>query len=410
MTVISQLATIRLPLPCAKTGAALGVPNDGFASLVDLRPSREIGGESERPDVPDDDEERDDEAAAVMAAVPHLADAESEGGSAISGADSEIEMPAMPRRLAGAGPLRARAVGLADAAGPSADAATDDMSVQAGAATLGQDSRPAQADSKATLGQAPADPAEIKGDTASVDLEGLAKSPRQNDLPKHMTVANPADGGATLGGAQARGDAVSGAAAGSTILSQAQWTLDGVFDPQAMLTATGTDEAKMPDFADALADMLGEPSIMTGLAGSRVAGKDARTGLPPALRTNHPVPASDIGMRGGAAHLTLDGDEFGRIDIVVQRGDSGMTIVMRAERGESAELMRRNAEILHRELAEGGIGNARLDFSQGGSAGSGAREPGRVRDVEGGRHDPPPSAASPPCAVRNATDRVDLRL
>lgn len=80
----------------------------------------------------------------------------------------------------------------------------------------------------------------------------------------------------------------------------------------------------------------------------------------PARMPQSPLP--EITMRDGVAEARIEPDELGGIDIRVSREEGGLSLTIRAERPESAALMRRHADLLHRELAEGGVGKARIDF------------------------------------------------
>ncbi|AXC49186.1 flagellar hook-length control protein FliK [Paracoccus suum] len=177
------------------------------------------------------------------------------------------------------------------------------------------------------------------------------------------------------------------------------------------LSSASSPDAQLNDmhvFDAAVGDRHGEPASPPGVSG-QPSFRPTQVHAPLA-RAHHATPSPDIEMRDGAAHLTLEGDELGRIDIRVERGDAGIAIVMRAERGESAELMRRNADILHRELAESGIGNARLDFGQGGGPSPGMGGQSGERGTRGrpdGREAIRPENAK---QTRKVSDRVDLRL
>lgn len=62
--------------------------------------------------------------------------------------------------------------------------------------------------------------------------------------------------------------------------------------------------------------------------------------------------------------LRLDPPELGRVIITISQTESGMTAHVSAEKTDIAEFLRRNAEILERELTKSGLEGFSLEFSQ----------------------------------------------
>lgn len=115
-----------------------------------------------------------------------------------------------------------------------------------------------------------------------------------------------------------------------------------------------------------------------------------------------------ITMQGDSAEITLSPEELGGVRIAVLRDQGGLTITLTTERPETAELMRRHAELLQRELAAAGEEGARLDFASGGQ---GRFHAPQARRGEGGHAAPPADAAALPRAPHPAASgRLDMRL
>ena len=115
----------------------------------------------------------------------------------------------------------------------------------------------------------------------------------------------------------------------------------------------------------------------------------------------------------GSVEIKLSPEELGRVRMTVSPGDAEVTISVMAERGETLDLLRRNADILSAELRNAGFERLSLDFGQSMGSGSDANPssdqpgldpPDETADTQ---DTPEPSAPSHPLAD---TTRVDIRL
>lgn len=78
--------------------------------------------------------------------------------------------------------------------------------------------------------------------------------------------------------------------------------------------------------------------------------------------------------KDGTTELRLDPPELGRVRVTLRTGEHGLIAVVHAERLETMDLMRRHADILLRDLAEGGQTRVDLSFAQfQGGGGQGRR-------------------------------------
>jgi flagellar hook-length control protein FliK len=91
--------------------------------------------------------------------------------------------------------------------------------------------------------------------------------------------------------------------------------------------------------------------------------------ITPVTHSNAPQVASQIvaaisQSSGTTTEILLNPEELGRVRISLTNGEAGMTVNILAERGETAELMRRNIELLARELRDLGYENPSFTFGE----------------------------------------------
>lgn len=109
--------------------------------------------------------------------------------------------------------------------------------------------------------------------------------------------------------------------------------------------------------------------------------------------------------------LTLSPEELGRVRLSFVAADSGITVTVVAERGETLDLFRRHAEILEQEFREIGYSDVSFEFGQGAQQGDehdAAPQPilpGTAGLPEQAEHSPPPARLSLDSAAG-----LDLRL
>ncbi|SEA56233.1 flagellar hook-length control protein FliK [Rubrimonas cliftonensis] len=109
---------------------------------------------------------------------------------------------------------------------------------------------------------------------------------------------------------------------------------------------------------------------------------------------------------GDRVELRLDPPELGRVMIHMRIEDGALSAQITADRPETLDLMRRNADILQRELQAAGFGRADLDFS--GQRRQQAEAPiSMARDARDAEQS---ASAAPVAARRSPGDRLDIRL
>jgi hypothetical protein len=83
---------------------------------------------------------------------------------------------------------------------------------------------------------------------------------------------------------------------------------------------------------------------------------------PPVARQ---VAAAVAQAGSGDLEIRLDPPELGRVQIRLEAGEDGVRAVVLAERAETQELLRRNADQLARDLGAAGFARVSLDFAAG---------------------------------------------
>jgi flagellar hook-length control protein FliK len=104
------------------------------------------------------------------------------------------------------------------------------------------------------------------------------------------------------------------------------------------------------------------------------------------------VAVAIAGAEGDRIEIRLDPPELGRVRIAMRVVDGALSAVVLAERPEVADMLRRHAGDLERELAAAGYENVSLDFGSGGDDG------------------PDERAAAPLASVLSKGERVSLEI
>jgi hypothetical protein len=82
---------------------------------------------------------------------------------------------------------------------------------------------------------------------------------------------------------------------------------------------------------------------------------------PPAERQ---IAAAVIAAPNGRTDLVLDPKELGRVRVSLEGDESALVLTIQAERSETADLLRRNADILVQEFRDAGYENLTFSFSE----------------------------------------------
>jgi hypothetical protein len=143
-------------------------------------------------------------------------------------------------------------------------------------------------------------------------------------------------------------------------------------------------------------------------------GVTARSDAPPPAAGPQPVAqqvaAAVARASDGQVEIRLDPPELGRVQIRMETTDDGVRAVVLAERPETQDLLRRNADQLARDLGSAGFERVSLDFSAGGQAAA-RRDRAVMQCAAAGQgvstETPRPDAARPRLS---AAGGLDIRL
>ncbi|WP_168797823.1 flagellar hook-length control protein FliK [Aliishimia ponticola] len=123
-------------------------------------------------------------------------------------------------------------------------------------------------------------------------------------------------------------------------------------------------------------------------------------------------------MTDKTIEIALNPQELGKVRLSIATGETGVTLTVLAERPETIELMRRNADTLAQELADLGFEHIDLAFGQGDSAEShmdnnpDGQDSGAALDwSDDDMLNPAPAEAAPAARpIISADGRVDIRV
>lgn len=149
-----------------------------------------------------------------------------------------------------------------------------------------------------------------------------------------------------------------------------------------------------------------------GEGAAAVAGAAAAAPAAPATAASPPSVAGQVavaiaGADGERVEIRLDPPELGRVQIAIRVIDGALTAVVLAERPEVADMLRRHASDLERDLAAAGYEDVSLDFGEGHDEAPDERAapPAAAATAKGERL---PLEFLP--AARLADGRLDIRL
>jgi flagellar hook-length control protein FliK len=137
----------------------------------------------------------------------------------------------------------------------------------------------------------------------------------------------------------------------------------------------------------------------------------ATTALPRSYAPHvaHQIVTAIVQTSGATTEIALNPEELGRVRISVTAGDNGLTVAIIAERPETVDLMRRNIDLLTRELREMGYENPTFTF--GDQSGDADQDQGDGAVQSGAASDPSTADEHPQTSMRVAlSGGLDLKL
>lgn len=235
--------------------------------------------------------------------------------------------------------------GVATAADPATTSPASSASPADGAGLKAMVPTQAQATAPDTATRTPA------GFATPTDLAGLREmvSTQAQATAPDPTTTSPASSPSSADGAGPKVIVSSPAPQALTMTRETSFSSQGVFGEQSEVS-------------------LGPFTTATSTTSSRL---DAVAPLPAtadAKLVMHQVNQAIIRMDGTRTEITLDPAELGRVSLTVITKDEGVTVLINAERSETADLLRRNGEQLQRDLSNAGYEGVELDFDEGDDA------------------------------------------
>ena len=169
----------------------------------------------------------------------------------------------------------------------------------------------------------------------------------------------------------------------------------------------GADTPLSGSFADEAA--LTQQPAETRRLGAEAAGhvhRAAQDGPPPAERQ---IVTAIVSSGTGRTDILLDPQDLGRVRLTLEGNEAGIVVTIQAERSETADLLRRNADLLAEEFREAGYTDMTFSFADRGET---ASPPDRHNDSPQGTEPefvaaPPPL---PPTPGPRGSALLDLRL
>ncbi len=242
------------------------------------------------------------------------------------------------------------------------------------------------------------------GEALAAPQDSLARTPAAAPMPAAGQVPAGLRAGSDGGDKGIPAPAAAGAPA-------ARGTPPGAEDARALpLPAVAADpvQAARPAF-----DAAPEPAAILRLA--QAAPVHDQPGTPPphvqASRVIRQIVNRVAVSREVAMQIVLSPEELGKVRIAIGHGEAPV-IAVSAERQETLDLLRRNAELLAREMRGAGFSGADISFSdEGGRGGAQAPMRGRREGFDAREAATMPPAGEPARTRTAATGRrIDMRI
>jgi flagellar hook-length control protein FliK len=257
----------------------------------------------------------------------------------------------------------------------------------------------------------PTEPEQIKATPPNIPQPPLAGTPQVNapQLPNQQRALPPVDEKTQVATPETRQNAP------QTLRSVAAPSpRDPIAKPIPSPIPIGPILAKLatPDPAilgdEPLGPDLGAPS---GSQSSVTTTAAATTALPRSYAPHvaHQIATAIVQTSGATTEIALNPEELGRVGISVTAGDTGLTVAIIAERPETVDLMRRNIDLLTRELREMGYENPTFTFID--QSGDADQDQGNGAEQSGVASDPSTADEHPQTSIRVAlSGGLDLKL
>ncbi len=267
---------------------------------------------------------------------------------------------------------------------------------------------------EATEAEADTEAPSLNGEAAVVEPDAAVEPTRTLETAASLA-GPPVDARAATAGDRAEGDAAS---VQPVARGETQRGRDAPEPSPVAAVAAGRDAAPAlapdrPTGLDALAARPAEPTAANQIASSR-AEPVAPSPAQPLVQAQTVIHQIGVAVgRGDAAtiDIRLDPPELGRVHIQLNPTERGVQAIVFADRPETGDMLRRNADELARGLSQAGYGEVSLDFASREEAPNDPRA-GRwlaeLAPMSGGETADEPDGAERPARV--PSDGLDIRL
>ncbi len=257
----------------------------------------------------------------------------------------------------------------------------------------------------------PTEPEQIRAAPPNMPQPPLAGTPQVNapQLPNLQRALPPIDEKTPIAAPETRQNAPQtlwSVAAPSTRDQTAPPILPPIPIAPTLATSAMRDPAILGD--EALDPDLGAPPVSQSNVTTTAAAASTlpRTYAP---HVAHQIATAIVQTSGATTEIALNPEELGRVRISVTAGDNGLTVAIIAERPETVDLMRRNIDLLTRELREMGYENPTFTFSD--QSGDADQDQGNGAEQSGVASDPSTADEHPQTSIRVAlSGGLDLKL
>ncbi|MEL6479470.1 MAG: flagellar hook-length control protein FliK, partial [Pseudomonadota bacterium] len=185
--------------------------------------------------------------------------------------------------------------------------------------------------------------------------------------------------------------------------------------PKAATIVSGDQQTTLLDLS-ALGEAAAEGSQSSGTDRARAGAPVLVTLSPSSPPPQHAATISShlVGAmsRNGTdrIEIRLDPPELGRVSMTMTITEQAVSALVSAERPEIADLMRRHADQLQRDLSAAGYGDVDLQFSDGAGTGESAEDKGQQAFLFGEAEAGAANGPSLASASLSGTGRLDIRI
>ena len=157
----------------------------------------------------------------------------------------------------------------------------------------------------------------------------------------------------------------------------------------------------------------GEVAEIGGFTISSAEAYRADRSLASPVPGNHPVAQlanAIVTSKAGETELTLSPEELGQVRFSIKHTESGLQVIIAAERPEILSLLRRNSDLLSGELAQMGVSDSNIQFWNGSESDRDGRHDSPGRNTGALRIDAPVDEVQQPLTYLSPSGHLNIRI